>query len=65
VPSLADNDDHVLRAIAKGNASHLLVSLYGDADTPANKEIVKKAEKACPAARPDQGQAPISPGDLL
>jgi hypothetical protein len=43
--SLADNDDHVLRAIVKGNAHYLLVSLYGNANSPANKAIIEKAEK--------------------
>ena len=42
--SLANNDRHVLRCIASGSASNLLVGLYGDSNSPANLEIVKNAE---------------------
>jgi hypothetical protein len=54
--SLADNDDHVLRAIVKGNARHLLVSLYGKADSSANKAIIEKAEKLVVQRGPTKGK---------
>jgi Domain of unknown function (DUF4917) len=42
--SLADNDAHVLRCIAAGGASNLLVSLYGDPDAPENRTAIRNAE---------------------
>jgi Domain of unknown function (DUF4917) len=54
--SLAENDDHVLRAIVKGNARHLLVSLYGKADSSANKAIIEKAEKLVLQRGPANGK---------
>jgi uncharacterized protein DUF4917 len=54
--SLADNDDHVLRAIVKGNAHYLLVSLYGNANSPANKAIIEKAEKLVLQRGPAKGK---------
>ena len=42
--SLADNDAHVLRCIASGGARNLLVSLYGDPDTPTNRAAIRNAE---------------------
>jgi hypothetical protein len=54
--SLADNDDHVLRAIAKGNAGYMLVSIYGNVDTSANKAIIKKAEKLVQQRGPAKGR---------
>lgn len=41
--SLADNDRHVLKCIAKGNSPYLLVSLYGDPASDANKKIIAAA----------------------
>jgi hypothetical protein len=41
--SLADNDRHVLKCIAKGNAPYLLVSLYGDPSSDSNKKIINAA----------------------
>ena len=52
----ADNDDHVLRAIVKGNAHYLLVSLYGNANSPANKAIIEKAEKLVLQRGPAKGK---------
>jgi hypothetical protein len=43
--SLAENDNHVLKCIAKGNCSHLLVSVYGNPDSAANQAIFQNAEK--------------------
>jgi hypothetical protein len=54
--SLADNDDHVLRAIVKGNTPFLLVSLYGNANSPANKAIINKAEKLIEQRGPTKGR---------
>lgn len=41
--SLADNDRHVLKCIAKGNCPYLLVSLYGDPSSEANTRIIAAA----------------------
>lgn len=43
--SLADNDLHVLRALARGKFPVLYVSLYGDPTSPQNEEIIKQARK--------------------
>ena len=42
--SLAENDNHVLRCIAAGGVEHLLVSLYGDPNSRANREAIANAE---------------------
>jgi hypothetical protein len=42
--SLDDNDAHVLRCIASGGARNLLMSLYGDPDSPANRAVIRNAE---------------------
>ncbi|MBR1141728.1 DUF4917 family protein [Bradyrhizobium sp. AUGA SZCCT0431] len=54
--SLADNDDHVLRTIVKGNARYLLVSLYGDPNSSTNRVIVDKAEKLVLQRGPAKGR---------
>lgn len=41
--SLSDNDDHVIKTIAKGTLSSLYVSIYGDKESESNKWIIKKA----------------------
>ncbi len=43
--SLADNDDHILKRIARGKISDLFVSLYGDPASDSNQLIVKKASE--------------------
>lgn len=43
--SLAQNDDHYLRAISKGKIAHLYVSLFGPPDSDANKLIIRRAEQ--------------------
>lgn len=52
--SLADNDRHILKYIAKGNVPYLLVSLYGDPAMAANKQAINAAaslvEERGPAA---------------
>lgn len=42
--SLADNDEHVLRAIVNGKIERLFVSLYGDPTTPENQAVIARAE---------------------
>jgi hypothetical protein len=42
--SLAPNDNHVLRCIAAGGVSNLLIGLYGDPNSQANREAIKNAE---------------------
>lgn len=41
--SLAENDDHILKCIARGKTTHLFVSLYGDPASATNKGIIRKA----------------------
>lgn len=41
--SLADNDDHILRRLGKERFGKLYISLFGDENSPANKEIILKA----------------------
>lgn len=43
--SLAKNDDHYLRRIEKGKLSQLYVGLYGNPDSDANKQIIKRANQ--------------------
>jgi len=43
--SFGDNDDHILSKIPKGKVAHLFVSIYGDPNTPANKQIIASAER--------------------
>ena len=43
--SLAENDHHVLRYIAKGRMRRLLVSVYGDPDAPVNQAIRLNCEE--------------------
>lgn len=56
--SLAANDQHVLRCIAKGGASNLLVSLFGDPDTDGNKTIIKNAMALVDQRGPAKGRRP-------
>lgn len=41
--SLADNDTHVLRAIAKSKLSQVFVGIYGDPESPGNRMIRARA----------------------
>ena len=50
--SLATNDDHVLKRIKKGKIGRLFVSLFGDPDSPGNKEIRARAEALAEGRRP-------------
>lgn len=42
--SLAENDEHYLRLIEKGKLAHIFVGLYGDAESPINRQIVERAK---------------------
>ncbi|WP_240538153.1 DUF4917 family protein [Bradyrhizobium yuanmingense] len=54
--SLADNDRHVLKCIAKGNCPYLLVSLYGDPSSEANKKIIAAANALAEERGPAGGR---------
>lgn len=43
--SLADNDEHILRRLGGGRFPMLYVSLFGDKNSEANKQIVARAER--------------------
>jgi Domain of unknown function (DUF4917) len=43
--SLADNDEHVLKQIERGKVSHLFASLHGDARSPTNQLIMRRAKQ--------------------
>ena len=42
--SFSDNDEHIINKIPKGKVAHLFVSLFGDIDSPVNKQIIAAAE---------------------
>lgn len=41
--SLAESDDHILVRLGRGRFKKLYVGLFGDADTPENKEVIARA----------------------
>src|SRR5690606_25444716 len=41
--SLADNDQHILKKVARGKIAQTYVGLYGDPESPDNKKIRKAA----------------------
>jgi hypothetical protein len=41
--SLAANDDHILRRLGRGKCKTIYVGLYGDPESPANLQIVARA----------------------
>lgn len=43
--SLAENDEHYLKAIERGKVSQLYVGLHGDPLSPGNKAIVRRANQ--------------------
>ncbi len=45
--SLADNDLHVLKKIARGKIGHLYVGLYGDVNSKENRQIRRAAKRLC------------------
>jgi hypothetical protein len=55
--SLADNDTHILNCIAAGAVGNLLVGLYGDPASKANREAIYNANKIAESRawrRPDK-----------
>ena len=42
--SLAENDDHILRRLARGRFKKLYVGIFGDPNSEANQEIIRRAE---------------------
>jgi hypothetical protein len=53
--SFAENDEHVLKPIERGRVSHLFVSLHGDARSPTNQVIMRRAGQISmrrPGAKP-------------
>lgn len=49
--SLAENDTHILSRLGKGRFKKLYISLYGDATTDRNREVIASAERIA-ALRP-------------
>lgn len=43
--SLAENDEHILREIARGKCKRVLVSLHGDPQSASNREIISRARR--------------------
>ncbi len=43
--SLAENDEHILKRIEKGNLSEVFVGIYGDPLSDSNKQIISRAER--------------------
>jgi len=41
--SLAENDEHILKRLGRGKFRKLYMGLYGQPDSPANQEIVTRA----------------------
>lgn len=51
--SLADNDQHVLKKIARGKIGQVYVGLYGDPESPGNK-LIRSAATALAHSRDDR-----------
>lgn len=51
--SLDDSDDHILKRLGKGHFKKLYVGIFGDADTPENREVIARAN-AIAALRHDR-----------
>lgn len=43
--SLAENDEHYLKRIEKGKLSQLYIGLHGDANSDANRRIIRRADQ--------------------
>lgn len=56
--SLAQNDEHILRLIDKGKMDPIFVGLYGSPDSPANRQIIQRAEQI-PGRRPPRRPAQV------
>jgi hypothetical protein len=57
--SLADNDMHVLRCISYGTCANLLIGLYGDPGSPANRAIVAKADELVAMRKAKRSKFPL------
>jgi len=60
--SLAENDEHILRQIERGRIGRLYISIYGDPDTPENRQIMERARRMSErrAARRRRGQLEVA-----
>ncbi|WP_083876137.1 DUF4917 family protein [Caenispirillum salinarum] len=59
--SLAENDWHILKCIARGQVAQLLVGIYGDPNTPANREAIANANKIAELRETySRGKAPLN-----
>ena len=56
--SLANNDDHYLERIEKGELTHLYVGIYGDPDSPSNKAFIGYEQTECLVL--EQAKRPVS-----
>lgn len=50
--SLAKNDDHILTRIGRGKCPKVYISLHGDPDSKANKQIISRAEDLAAMRQP-------------
>jgi hypothetical protein len=41
--SLAESDEDIRRPVRRGKSKHVFVSVFGDSDTPANREIIARS----------------------
>jgi hypothetical protein len=57
--SLAENDEHILKMIGKGKVGRLLISIYGDPQSKANKLIKNNAEKIVAARSRGRNRYPL------
>jgi hypothetical protein len=57
--SLAENDEHILRNIAKGKFPMLYIGIYGSPNKPENKLIINQAEKLVSARQLKHDNHPL------
>ncbi len=57
--SLAENDQHILKIIARGRIGTMFVSIYGDPDSGDNKKILVAAEALAALRRKRNGRYPL------
>lgn len=43
--SLAENDEHLLKLIDRGNTKQIFVGIYGEADSPTNRKVIARARQ--------------------
>ncbi len=56
--SLAENDEHILRAIVEAKFKAIFVSIHGDAESDENRAIGERAE-ALALRRPERKQLEV------